>query len=53
VQQDSFITQQEALTNALKDTISAQQRQQEQLIQQMQVQNAALIALIQNIANKD
>jgi hypothetical protein len=52
-QQDSFITQQEALTNALKDTISAQQRQQEQLIQQMQVQNAALIALIQNIANKD
>lgn len=52
-QQDSFITQQEALTNALKDTISAQQRQQEQLVQQMQVQNAALIALIQNIANKD
>ena len=52
-QQDSFIAQQEALTNALKETISAQQKQQEQLIQQMQVQNAALITLMQKIASKD
>ena len=34
-QQESFITQQEALTSALKEIISAQQKQQEQLIQQM------------------
>ena len=55
-QQESFIsffTQQEALTSALKETISAQQKQQEQLIQQMQVQNAALITFMQKMANKD
>ena len=52
-QQDSFIAQQAALTNTLKETISAQQRQQEQLIHQMQAQNAALITLMQKIANKE
>ena len=52
-QQNSFIAQQEALTSVLKDTISAQQKQQEQLIQQMQVQNAAIMALMRHMANKD
>ena len=50
-QQDSFIAQQAALTNTLKETIPAQQRQQEQLIHQMLAQNAALITLTQKIAN--
>ena len=38
VPKESFITQQEALTSALKETISAQQNQQEQFIHQMHVQ---------------
>ena len=52
LQQDNLIAQQEALTSALNNATVAQQRQQEQLMQQMQVQNAALLTLMQNIAKK-
>ena len=52
-QQDFFIAQQAALTNTLKETISTQQRQQEHLIHQIQVENAALITLMQKIANRE
>lgn len=52
IQQDNLIAQQEALTNTLNNAMAAQQRQQEQLIQQMQVQNAALLTLMQNITKK-
>lgn len=52
-QQNSMILQQEALTKALTNSITSQQKQQEQFMQQMQIQNAALIALLQNITNKD
>lgn len=51
-ERESSLAQQEALANALKDTIVSQQRQQEQLLQQMQVQNAALIGLMQQISKK-
>ncbi|XP_046863460.1 trichohyalin-like [Xenia sp. Carnegie-2017] len=52
-QQNNIISQQEALTKALTDSIAAQQRQQEQLMHQLQFQNTALLTLMQNIVKKD
>ncbi|XP_046862100.1 uncharacterized protein LOC124455508 [Xenia sp. Carnegie-2017] len=52
-QQNNIISQHEALTKALTDSIAAQQRQQEQLMHQLQLQNTALLTLMQNIVKKD
>ncbi|CAB4025800.1 Hypothetical predicted protein [Paramuricea clavata] len=52
-QQNSVTSQQEALTKALTDSIAAQQRQQEQLMHQMQLQNTALLSLMQSITKKE
>ena len=43
-QQNNVTSQQGALTKALTDSIVAQQRQQEQLMHQMQLQNTALLS---------
>ena len=51
-QQNNATSQQEALTKALTDSIAAQQRQQEQLMHQMQLQNTALLSLMQSITKK-
>ncbi|XP_046846764.1 uncharacterized protein LOC124440411 [Xenia sp. Carnegie-2017] len=52
-QQNNIISQQDALTKTLTDSIAAQQRQQEQLIHQLQLQNTALLTSMQNIVKKD
>ena len=52
-QQNNMTSQQEDLTKALTDSIAAQQRQQEQMMHQMQIQNTALLLLIQCITKKD
>ena len=52
-QQNNKTSQQEALTKALTDSIAARQRQQEQMIHQMQLQNTALLSLMQCITKKD
>lgn len=41
------MTQQESFTKVLLDNIKSQQKQQDQLLQQMQVQNTALLTLMQ------
>ena len=43
VQQEGLMTQQENLTKMLCESIKSQQKQQEQLLQQMQLQNTALL----------
>ena len=45
VQQEGLMTQQENLTKMLCESIRSQQKQQEQLLQQMQLQNTALLTL--------
>ena len=52
-QQNNMTSQHEDLTKALTDSIAAQQRQQEQMMHQMQIQNTALLLLIQCITKKD
>ena len=52
-QQNKMTSQQEALTKALTDSIAAQQREQEQMMDQMQLQNIALLSLMQCITKKD
>lgn len=47
IQQENLMTQQESLTKVLLDNIKSQQKQQDQLLQQMQVQNTALLTLMQ------
>ena len=52
-QQNNMTSRQEAHTKALIDSIAAQQRQQEQMMHQMQIQNTALLSLMQCITKKD
>ena len=52
-QKNNKTSQQEALTKALTDSIAAQQREQEQMMDQMQLQNTALLSLMQCITKKD
>ena len=49
-QQDSFLAQQESFTKMLTQSMANQQKQQEQLMQQMQLQNSALISLLQGMS---
>ena len=48
-QQDSFLAQQESFTKMLTQSMANQQKQ-EQLMQQMQLQNSALISLLQGMS---
>ena len=52
VQQEGLMTQQENLTKMLCESIKSQQKQQEQLLQQMQLQNTALLTLLQGAVSK-
>ena len=52
-QQNNMTSQHEAVTKALTDSIAAQQREQEQMMDQMQLQNTALLSLMQCITKKD
>ena len=47
IQQENLMTQQESLTKVLLDNIKSQQKQRDQLLQQIQVQNIALLTLMQ------
>ena len=47
IQQENLMTQQKSFTKVLLDNIKSQQKQQDQLLQQMQVQNTALLTLMQ------
>ena len=49
-QQDSFLAQQESFTKMLTQSMANQQKQQEQLMQQMQLQNSALISLLHGMS---
>ena len=46
------MAQQENLTKMLCESIKSQQKQQEQLLQQMQLQNTALLTLLQGAVSK-
>ena len=52
VQQEGLMAQQENLTKMLCESIKSQQKQQEQLLQQMQLQNTALLTLLQGAVSK-
>ena len=52
VQQEGLMTQLENLTKMLCESIKSQQKQQEQLLQQMQLQNTALLTLLQGAVSK-
>ena len=52
-QQQNNMASRQDLTKALTDSIAAQQRQQEQMMHQMQLQNTALLSLMQCITKKD
>lgn len=47
IQQENLMIQQESLAKVLLDNIKSQQKQQDQLLLQMQVQNTALPTLLQ------
>ena len=52
VQQEGLMTQLGNLTKMLCESIKSQQKQQEQLLQQMQLQNTALLTLLQGAVSK-
>ena len=53
VQQEGLMAQQETcLTKMLCESIKSQQKQQEQLLQQMPLQNTALLTLLQGAVSK-
>ena len=53
VQQEGLMAQQENLTKMLCESIKSQQKQQEKLLQQMQLQNTALLTLLQGAVQCD
>ena len=52
VQQEGLMAQQDNLTKMLCESIKSHQKQQEQLLQQMQLQNTALLSLLQGAVSK-
>lgn len=52
IQQEHFMAQQDNLTKMLCETLKSQQTQQEQMLQQMQLQNTALLTLMQSAVSK-
>ena len=51
-QQEGPMAQQENLTKMLCESIKSQQKQPEQLLQQMQLQNTALLTLLEGAVSK-
>lgn len=52
-QQNAFKTQQQFLTERLFDNVNRQQEQQQQLMQQMQIQNTAMLNLLQKFSKNN